>query len=80
MPVLVGDTLLVADSSRRVTGIRLSDGKAAWTMPLGMRSGPSAAPVPYGKQRMMVPLVDGTLFVLPIPEEEEPEQVAEARP
>jgi outer membrane protein assembly factor BamB len=69
MPRVAGDTLLVADSSRTVTGIRLSDGKAAWTAPLGVRVGPSAAPVPYGRERMMVPLVDGTLLVLPIPTE-----------
>jgi len=74
MPAALGDTLLVADSGRYVSGVRLGDGSVAWKAPLGVRMGPSAAPVPYGTRRMMVPLADGTLLVLPIPEEEPAEE------
>ncbi len=81
LPVLAGDTLLVADSSPNVTGVRLSDGVVAWTVPLGMRVGAAASPVPYGDDRIMVPMADGTLVVLPIPRHpDDQDRTAEDRP
>jgi len=67
LPVLAGDTLWVADNSRRLTGIRLSDGKAAWSVRLRARVGPSATPVPCHRDKMLVPLSDGTLLVMHVP-------------
>ena len=67
MPVLAGDTLLVADNSRRITGVRLADGKPAWSTRLRVRVGPSAAPVPCAENKMLVPLSDGSLQVMLIP-------------
>ena len=77
-PVLAGDVLLVADDSRRVTGLRLSDGKPLWSTRLPVRSGPAAAAVPFGEDRLLVPLTDGTLLV--VPEPPAPKELAEFQP
>jgi len=66
-PSLAGDMLLVADNGRQVTGIGLADGKTRWKVPLGLRVGPAAAPVPFGPARILLPLADGTLLVVPQP-------------
>ena len=66
-PSLAGETLLVADNGRQVTGIRLADGKTLWKVPLEARVGPAAAPVPFGPARILLPLADGTLLVVPVP-------------
>ena len=71
LPTLAGDVLLVADNSRRVSGVRITDGTTLWRAPLRVRSGPSAAPAPYGRGRMLVPLVDGTLLLVPVPKAED---------
>jgi len=76
MPLPAGETLLVADNSRRITGVRLADGKPAWSTRLRVRVGPSAAPVPCAGGKMLVPLSDGTLMVMRVPAP----QLAEARP
>jgi hypothetical protein len=70
-PVLDGDVLLVADESRKVTAIQMADGKAAWFVRLPARIGPSAATVPFGKDRILVPLADGTFSVVPKPAEKQ---------
>ncbi len=75
-PSLSGTTLLVADNGGEVTGVRLADGQVAWKAPLGVRCGPAAAPAPFGPDKMLVPLADGTLLVLPIPQP----RLAEAAP
>ena len=67
MPVLAGDTLLVADNSRQLTGIRLADGEKVWSVRLRTSLGPSATPVPCADGKMLVPLSDGTLEVMQIP-------------
>lgn len=66
-PVVSGNLLLVTDESRRVTALNLADGKAAWTVRLPARIGPCAAAVPFGDDRILVPLSDGTFQVLPRP-------------
>lgn len=66
-PVLSGDVLLVADESRLVTAIQLADGQPAWTVGVSARIGPAAAAVPFGKDRILVPLADGTFSVVPTP-------------
>jgi hypothetical protein len=73
MPVLSGDTLVVADNGRKLTGIRLADGQQAWSTPLRVGAGPSATPVPCAEGKMLVPLSDGTLHVMHIPLPEPPE-------
>ncbi|MBN2578157.1 MAG: protein kinase [Pirellulales bacterium] len=77
LPLLAENALLVADNSRCITGISLSDGGPLWKVPLGVSSGPSAAPVPYGPGKMLVSLMDGTLLLLPVPRE--PGSPAETR-
>ncbi|MBI3461613.1 MAG: protein kinase [Planctomycetes bacterium] len=62
-----GDVLLVADDNRRVTGIRLTDGQQVWERRIRIKVGPSATPVPFGADQMLVPLADGTLLLMPIP-------------
>lgn len=74
-PLLSGDTLLVADNSRRITGIRLADGKMVWKTGLPVGVGPAAAPAPYAHGTMLMALGDGTLLQLPIPKQ----RLAEAR-
>lgn len=69
-PVLLDDTLLVADNSCQVSGIGLSDGKTRWKVPLKVHVGPAATAVPYGPHHLLVPLADGTVVVLPIPKEQ----------
>jgi hypothetical protein len=78
-PVLSGDTLLVADNSRHVTGIGLADGRTRWQVPLKVHVGPAAAAVPYGPNHVLVPLADGTLMVLPIPEPQ-PQNAEKSQP
>jgi outer membrane protein assembly factor BamB len=70
MPLLAGDTLLVADNGQQLTGIRLADGQQAWSTRLRVRVGPSATPVPCAEGKMLVPLSDGTLQVMHIPSPE----------
>ena len=70
MPVLAADTLLVADNARQLTGIRLADGRQVWSTRLRVRVGPAATPVPCAQGKMLVPLSDGTLQVMPIPSPE----------
>jgi outer membrane protein assembly factor BamB len=70
MPVLAGETLLVADNGRQLTGVRLADGRQAWSTRLRVRVGPSATPVPCAEGKMLVALSDGTLHVMPIPSPE----------
>jgi hypothetical protein len=76
-PVLWDDVLLVADESRRVTAIRLADGQPAWFVRLPARIGPAAAVVPFGQDRILVPLADGTFSVVPKPEEKPAEAASQ---
>lgn len=66
-PVLSGGLLLATDDSRRVSGLRLSDGKQVWSKRLSAKVGPAATVVPFGPQKLLVPLSDGTLLVMPEP-------------
>ena len=66
-PTVSGDVLLVADGSPRVSGLRRDDGQPLWQFELGPRVGPAAAPAPLGKDKLLVPLADGTLLIAPIP-------------
>jgi outer membrane protein assembly factor BamB len=72
MPSRAGNTLLVADTSRRLTGLSVDSGEKLWSEPLGVRVGPAAAAVPYGAEKVLVPLVDGSVLVLPIAAETGP--------
>jgi outer membrane protein assembly factor BamB len=67
MPVTLGDTLLVADTRRTLSGIRLSDGSRAWSLRLESRAGPSATPVPCADGKVLVPQSDGTLQLVNVP-------------
>jgi outer membrane protein assembly factor BamB len=67
-PMLAGDVLLVADDSRRISGIRLSSGEKLWEERLRVRVGPAAAAAPLGNSEMLVPLTDGTMVILPRPQ------------
>jgi hypothetical protein len=74
-PALDGDLLLVAEESRRstpaiVTAIRLDDGQPAWSVRVPARIGPAAAAVPFGPDRILVPLADGTFSIVRKPAEE----------
>lgn len=71
-PLLGGDRLLVADTSGRLSALQLADGQPAWTMPLGVDVGPTAAAVPLSANRILVPLADGTLIEVTPPRDAEP--------
>lgn len=65
--VLSADALVVADNSRSLTGLSLNDGSTLWSRRLPVRVGPSAAPTPFGADRLLVPLADGTLLIVALP-------------
>jgi hypothetical protein len=65
-PVLIGSGLLVTDDSGCVTGLRPTDGQVVFRIPLDPGDIPAAAAVPIGNERILVPLVDGTLVLYPI--------------
>lgn len=69
-PQLAGEVLLVADTSGSVTGIRLTDGGEAWRVELGAGRAPASSAASLGNGDMLVPLVDRTLLVAPLPSEE----------
>lgn len=69
-PILDGEVLLVADDGRRVTALKLNTGEPAWFVRLPARIGPAATAVPFGRDRILVPLADGTLSVVPRPAED----------
>jgi len=66
-PAAAGDVLLVTDGSRHISGLRREDGELLWRQELGPRAGPAAAAAPLGKEQMLVPLVDGSLLIVPMP-------------
>jgi outer membrane protein assembly factor BamB len=72
-PQPLDDTLLVADESGHVAGIGIDDGQRRWHASLNVEANPSATPVAFGDQRMLVPIADGTLLDLPIPQPSEDE-------
>ena len=65
--------LLVADESGHVAGVGIDDGRRRWHEGLDVEASPSATPVAFGDQRMLVPIADGTLLDLPIPQPPEDE-------
>ncbi|MBS0208242.1 MAG: PQQ-binding-like beta-propeller repeat protein [Planctomycetes bacterium] len=67
-PVQREQALLVADDSRRVTAVDLKSGKAIWTQRMPVQVGPDAAAVPFGVDQVLVPLTDGTMISLSVPE------------
>lgn len=66
-PQLIGKHLLLADQSGRFTMVDAATGR-----PLGeghalkANVAPTTAPVPYGPAHALVPLTDGTFFLLPL--------------
>jgi hypothetical protein len=77
-PQLSGGILLVADESGRVAGLGIGDGQRRWQEILDVEASPSATPVAFGDRRMLVPMADGTLLDLPIPQspDDEADEVA----
>jgi hypothetical protein len=69
-PVMRDGVLIVADRSGRVTAVRPEDGQQVWQVNLGRGKNPSAAAVPYGDDRILVPLTDGSFIEFPVPREE----------
>jgi serine/threonine protein kinase/outer membrane protein assembly factor BamB len=67
-PALIDDLLVVADNSQHVTGLRLSDGAPRWQVRLPGGSSASGSVAPFGKGRILVPLDDGTLTLLAVPD------------
>ena len=72
-PLLVDDMLVVADVSGRFLALRPTDGQPTDGQPIGAAGyrlranvAPDAAPVPFGPGRLLVPLNDGTLLLLPL--------------
>ena len=64
-PLLLDRQLLVADQSGRYTLLRLSDGQATGGgYELRGSIAPCTGPVPFGGDRLLCPLSDGTLIVL----------------
>jgi hypothetical protein len=63
-PVLIDDGLLIADESRQLTAMDLGDGRPRWQQTLPVEAGPAAAAVPFGPDRYLVPLDDGTMLVV----------------
>jgi hypothetical protein len=57
----------MTDTSGAVAGIRLVDGGEAWHVELGAGRAPAASAVALGESEMLVPLVDRTLLVAPLP-------------
>jgi hypothetical protein len=66
-PQLVDNSLLVADQTGLIQAL---DPKTGKPRNAGYRlktiAGPAASPAPFGAGRAMVPLTDGTLFLLPL--------------
>lgn len=65
-PKLMGDMIVVADAAGRVAGLDPATGKEVKPggFLLGANVAPTASPVPFYKDRIFVPLTDGTVFFL----------------
>jgi hypothetical protein len=67
VPLLVEGMLVAADVSGGFLALRPTDGQpigAGYTLKANVA--PDAAPVPFGPGRLLVPLNDGTLLLLPL--------------
>jgi hypothetical protein len=65
-PVLVDGMLVVADVSGRILAFEPRTGRTLGGYTMRANVAPDAAPVPFGSGRLLVPLNDGTLVLLPI--------------
>ncbi len=66
-PRLVGGNLLVADQAGRFVALDPATGRPRGPgYALKANVAPAAAPIPYGRTHALVPLTDGTLFLLPL--------------
>ena len=63
-PMLIDGALLIVDESGQLTAINLGDGHAKWRYALPVGAVPTAAAVPFGPGRFLVPLDDGTVLVV----------------
>ncbi|HVX58980.1 MAG TPA: PQQ-binding-like beta-propeller repeat protein, partial [Pirellulales bacterium] len=77
-PLVVGETVMVTDASRHVTGIRRDNGERLWRLELAPHVGPMAAAAPLGTHHLLAPLADGTLLLAPLPDKAQ--DFAEASP
>ncbi|HVA48392.1 MAG TPA: PQQ-binding-like beta-propeller repeat protein [Pirellulales bacterium] len=66
-PPAHGDTLIVTDASGTICGLNMDDGKTVWQTRLAEGQAPAAAAVASAEGFLLVPLVDGTLAVVPLP-------------
>ncbi len=66
-PQLVGDSLLVADLSGRIVSLDPVTGRPRGPVyTLQASAAPAATPVAFGPDQALVPLSDGTIFLLPL--------------
>jgi hypothetical protein len=79
-PPVQGDALIVADASGAICGLNLADGKQIWQTQLAAGQAPAAAAAALASRLLLVPLVDGTLALAPMPETDKDAEVAEANP
>lgn len=70
-PAKRDDRLLVTDTGGNVTALDRRDGKLLWRQSLSVDVGPAAAAVPIDRDRVLVPLTDGTLFDMQVQTETE---------
>ena len=64
-PQRIGKMLVLADRSGQFVGLDPADGQPLGTgYTLKARAAPSATPVAFGPEEALVPLTDGTVFVL----------------
>lgn len=77
-PLVHGDALIVADASGAICGLNLADGKPLWQTQLAAGQAPAAAPAVVADRILLIPLVDGTLAVAPLPDAQA--EVAETKP
>jgi outer membrane protein assembly factor BamB len=68
-PQIVKDIVVVADRGGRLVGLDPMTGKSVTPyVPLGVNAPPASAPLPYGEDRLFIPISDGTAILLPLSE------------
>jgi hypothetical protein len=66
-PHLVGEVLVVADRAGKIVGLDPATGKQRGsTYTFKASVSPAAAPVAFGTERVLVPLTDGSILLLPL--------------
>ena len=68
VPVQYNMFILVTDESGMVTSIDKQTGETVWKKSIGAGVYPAAAAVPYTKQKILVPLIDGSFILMVVPE------------